>query len=194
MWAYLVNAVEKNLFGKCFSCLRSLEKGDSEEFHEKLSRAKMVLFTTSSVAISWNCCECYFKIFTLSPARILCWLCQILARKAQSTYILPSLSYRLDLISWWSTCCWITQVHYAWHCFSQMLDHVTMVWDLRWNLCRNRTSESFPKTKKISPVSTVPTGMQVLLTSLLASSIILFQMYASQFILALQMMSSGTLE
>ena len=75
-----------------------------------------------------------------------------------------------------------------------MLDHVTMVWDLRWNLCRDRMSESFPKTKKISPVSTVPTGMQVLLTSLLASSIILFQMYASQFILALQMMRSGTLE
>ena len=76
----------------------------------------------------------------------------------------------------------------------QMLDHVTMVWDLRRNLCHNQTSESFPKTKKISPVSTVPTGMQVLLTSLLASSIILFQMHAIQFILTLQMMSSGTLE
>ncbi|PUZ57625.1 hypothetical protein GQ55_5G446600 [Panicum hallii var. hallii] len=43
----------------------------------------------------------------------------------------------------------------------QMLDHVTMVWDLRWNLCHNQTSESFPKTKKVSPVSTVPTGMQL---------------------------------
>ncbi|WVZ71910.1 LOW QUALITY PROTEIN: hypothetical protein U9M48_020441, partial [Paspalum notatum var. saurae] len=36
----------------------------------------------------------------------------------------------------------------------QMLDHVTMVWDLRCNLYPNQTSKSFGGTKGISPIST----------------------------------------
>ncbi|PVH39126.1 hypothetical protein PAHAL_5G442300 [Panicum hallii] len=87
------------------SCLRSLENGDSEEFHAKLSRAKMDL------------------VLALSNT------------SKESTKYIHSTILKL-----------------------QMLDHVTMVWDLRWNLCHNQTSESFPKTKKVSPV---PTGMQL---------------------------------
>ncbi|CAL4957640.1 unnamed protein product [Urochloa decumbens] len=90
------------------SCLRSLENGDSEEFHAKLCQAKMDL------------------VLALSNT------------SKESTKYIHSTILKL-----------------------QMLDHVTMVWDLRWNLCQNQTSESFPATKKFSPVSTIPTGMQL---------------------------------
>ncbi|XP_062191304.1 serine/threonine-protein kinase ATM isoform X2 [Phragmites australis] len=43
----------------------------------------------------------------------------------------------------------------------QMLDHVTMVWDLRWNFFPNQTSKSYLGTKEFSPVPTVPTGLQL---------------------------------
>lgn len=52
-------------------------------------------------------------------------------------------------------------------CFLQMLDHVTMVWDLRWNLCHNQMSESLLGTNKFNPISTVPTRMQVMIMSCL---------------------------
>nr|XP_034595825.1 serine/threonine-protein kinase ATM isoform X4 [Setaria viridis] len=90
------------------SCLRSLENGDSEEFHAKLCQAKMDL------------------VLALSSTSM------------ESTKYIHSTILKL-----------------------QMLDHVTMVWDLRWSLCHNQTSESLPGTKKFSPVSTIPTGMQL---------------------------------
>uniref|UniRef100_J3KVN7 Serine/threonine-protein kinase ATM n=1 Tax=Oryza brachyantha TaxID=4533 RepID=J3KVN7_ORYBR len=43
----------------------------------------------------------------------------------------------------------------------QMLDHLTMVWDLRWKFCPNHTSKSYVGTKDFSPVPTVPTRMQL---------------------------------
>ncbi|KAF8657076.1 hypothetical protein HU200_060414 [Digitaria exilis] len=90
------------------SCLRSLENGDSEEFHAKLCQAKTDL------------------VLALSNT------------SKESTKYIHSTILKL-----------------------QMLDHVTMVWDLRWNLCHNQTSESLLGTKKFSPVSTVPTRMQL---------------------------------
>ncbi|ONM30715.1 ataxia-telangiectasia mutated [Zea mays] len=42
----------------------------------------------------------------------------------------------------------------------QILDHATMVWDLRWNLNPNQTSKS-PVTKEFSHISTVPKGIQL---------------------------------
>lgn len=116
----------------------------------------------------------------LSSSRILCWLCQTLAGRAQNTSTLPSLNYRWQLILCWSTCWWMSQVHYPLLCYLQILDHVTMVWDLRWNLNPNQMSKSCSGTKEFSPISTIPTGMQVLHTALLANSIILFQMHAIQ--------------
>ncbi|KAK3160101.1 hypothetical protein QOZ80_1BG0055200 [Eleusine coracana subsp. coracana] len=43
----------------------------------------------------------------------------------------------------------------------QMLDHVTMVWDLRWNAFQNQTSKSCLVTQEFSLVPTVPTGVQL---------------------------------
>jgi len=42
----------------------------------------------------------------------------------------------------------------------QILDHATMVWDLRWNLNPNQTSKS-SVTKEFSHISTIPTGIQL---------------------------------
>ncbi|EEE53717.1 hypothetical protein OsJ_00056 [Oryza sativa Japonica Group] len=43
----------------------------------------------------------------------------------------------------------------------QMLDHLTMAWDLRWKFCLNQTSKSYVGNKDFSPVPTVPTRMQL---------------------------------
>ncbi|KAG8053690.1 hypothetical protein GUJ93_ZPchr0001g32148 [Zizania palustris] len=43
----------------------------------------------------------------------------------------------------------------------QMLDHLTMAWDLRWKFCTNQTSKSYVGTEDFSPVPTVPTRMQL---------------------------------
>uniref|UniRef100_A0A0E0JD53 Serine/threonine-protein kinase ATM n=1 Tax=Oryza punctata TaxID=4537 RepID=A0A0E0JD53_ORYPU len=43
----------------------------------------------------------------------------------------------------------------------QMLDHLTMAWDLRWKFCPNQTSKSYVGTEDFSPVPTVPTRMQL---------------------------------
>lgn len=152
----------------CSSCLRALQNGDSEEFHAKLSQTKMVLFTATFVVTFTS--EILLMLFWniyLSSSRILSWLCQTLARRARNTSTLPSLNYRWWLlILWWSTCWWISQVPYPLLWYLQILDHATMVWDLRWNLNPNQTSKS-PITKEFSHISSVPTGIQVLHTSLL---------------------------
>uniref|UniRef100_A0A0D9UVU8 Serine/threonine-protein kinase ATM n=1 Tax=Leersia perrieri TaxID=77586 RepID=A0A0D9UVU8_9ORYZ len=43
----------------------------------------------------------------------------------------------------------------------QMLDHLTMVWDLRWKFYPNQTSKSYVGTKDFSITPTVPTMMQL---------------------------------
>lgn len=128
----------------------------------------MVLFTaTFVVTFTSEILLILFWNIYLSSSRILSWLCQTLARKARNTSTLPSLNYRWWLlILWWSTWWWISQVPYPLFWYLQILDHATMVWDLRWNLNPNQTLKS-PVTKEFSHISTVPTGIQVLHTSLL---------------------------
>ncbi|KAL6847730.1 hypothetical protein ACP4OV_021858 [Aristida adscensionis] len=90
------------------SCLRALQKGDSEEFHVKLCQTKTDL------------------VLALSNA------------SKEGTKYIHSTILKL-----------------------QMLDHVRMVWDLRWKFFPNQTSRSCLEMKEYSPVPIVPTSTQL---------------------------------